>query len=217
MTKSNHLPMIQLFSELQSLCEDLLRKQDLISEKRKEELLHLANDISHMLKKHSFANVISICTHNSRRSQASQLWIKTAALYFGHENIYSFSGGTEATAFNHRMVSALERTGFLIEHLDHFPNPKYHIPLSEDDHSYTNYYSKVYSESYNPQQVFIAVLLCGSAHESCPIVTGATGRHYIPYIDPGESDGQKNEGETYYQKVFEIGREMVYMMSKVKA
>lgn len=209
--------MIQLFPELESLCRDLLKKQDLISEKRKEDLIRLANDISQMIKKHSFANIISICTHNSRRSQASQLWIRTAALFFGFDNIYSYSGGTEATAFNHRMVSALERAGFLIEHLDHFPNPKYHIPLSEDDHSYTNYYSKVYTESYNPQQVFIAVLLCGSAHESCPVVEGANSRHYIPYIDPGEEDGKQKESEIYYQKVFEIGREMIYMMSKVKA
>lgn len=207
--------MKNLFPELQILCKELLESKDLIADERKSELLAMAKGIKDMLEKHSFANIIAICTHNSRRSQAAQLWIKTAALYFGHQSIYSFSGGTEATAFNRRMLSAIERAGFLVEHLDHFPNPKYHIPLSEDDLNYDIYYSKVYSENYNPQQVFIALLLCDSANESCPLVQGASERHFISYIDPGEKDGSPKESEAYNEKVKEIGRDMLYMLSKV--
>src|SRR5690606_38168376 len=41
-----------------------------------------------------------ICTHNSRRSQLSQVWAQTAAFYFGIDRISALSGGMETTAFH---------------------------------------------------------------------------------------------------------------------
>jgi arsenate reductase len=54
-----------------------------------------------------------ICTHNSRRSQLSQVWAQTAAAYYGIDAT-CYSGGVEVTAFNERAVAALQRDGFKV-------------------------------------------------------------------------------------------------------
>ncbi len=55
-----------------------------------------------------------ICTHNSRRSHLSQIWAQTAAYYYGVSDVFCYSGGTEATAFNPRAVKAMREAGFSI-------------------------------------------------------------------------------------------------------
>lgn len=207
---------MQLYPEIKDLCDKLASEEDQIGTERKKELLALANDISVAIRKMGYCQITAICTHNSRRSQAAQLWAKTAALYVGIEEVYTYSGGTESTAFNHRMVAAVERAGFLIEDINHFPNPKYHIPLSIDDMRYDIYFSKKYNESYNPQNAFIALLLCDSADEACPIVEGAIARHFIGYQDPGKSDNSDVETKIYNERFMQIGREMMYCFSRVK-
>ena len=54
-----------------------------------------------------------ICTHNSRRSQFSQIWAQTAADYFGVP-VVCLSGGVEVTAFNERAVASTVRSGFFL-------------------------------------------------------------------------------------------------------
>ena len=41
-----------------------------------------------------------VCTHNSRRSHISQQRAQASAAYLNVDNVQTFSGGTEATAFN---------------------------------------------------------------------------------------------------------------------
>ena len=61
------------------------------------------------------AELIFICTHNSRRSQFGQVWAHTASLYYRMNNIRSYSGGTESTAIPPGTLTAIERAGFGIE------------------------------------------------------------------------------------------------------
>lgn len=185
---------------------------DLIPESRKQELKNLALTIKESLVLFGRADLTIICTHNSRRSQLGQLWLKVAALYYGIENIYTYSGGTEATAFNIRMINALKDFGFNVKTLDETSNPKYHIKLADDDETMDILYSKVYSESYNPQQNFIAIMVCNSADKGCPLVVGAFKRVSLPYLDPKAFDDTDLEKEKYLEKVSEIGREMLFIL-----
>ncbi len=185
---------------------------DLIPESRKQELKNLALTIKESLVLFGRADLTIICTHNSRRSQLGQLWLKVAALYYGIENIYTYSGGTEATAFNIRMINALKDFGFNVKTLDETSNPKYHIKLADDDETMDILYSKVYSESYNPQQNFIAIMVCNSADKGCPLVVGAFKRVSLPYFDPKAFDDTELEKEKYLEKVSEIGREMLFIL-----
>lgn len=48
-----------------------------------------------------------ICTHNSRRSHLGQLWGAVAAAHFKIPRVATFSGSTQATAFNPRAARAI--------------------------------------------------------------------------------------------------------------
>ena len=199
-----------MLEALYPLIKSLISEQDLISAARKLELEHLASIIASEEK----ADIIFICTHNSRRSQLAEAWFQIAAQFFGKNGISSYSGGTEETAFNYRMVAALRRVGTPLLWIKNSDNPVYFIPGRE--HEAHIYFSKKYDHVYNPQKAFIAVLVCSSADEKCPTVFGCKHRIFLPYTDPKEADDQKNEHQVYDAKVREIGREMLYIFSLLK-
>ena len=66
-----------------------------------------------------------ICTHNSRRSQFTQVWAKIISDYYGF-NINSFSGGTEVTNCNTRTIASFERMGFKVKNTAG-ENPHYEL------------------------------------------------------------------------------------------
>jgi protein-tyrosine-phosphatase len=206
---------MKLYKNLNHSVDELIKEFDLITETRKQELENLALAINESLTNFGKSEITVICTHNSRRSQLGQLWIKAAAIHYGIKNIYTFSGGTEATSFNFRMVNAVKEYGFKVKQLDENVNPKYHISLGEEDESMDILYSKVYSENYNPQSNYIAVMVCSQADEGCPFVAGAFKRISLPYLDPKEFDDTEFESIKYLEKVKEIGREMLYTVSKI--
>jgi len=207
---------MNLYNNLQQAIAKLELEFDFISDSRKQELKDLAKIIHESMEQFGRADLTVICTHNSRRSQLGQLWLKVAALHYGISNIFTFSGGTEATAFNIRMVNALKDFGFEIKALDETLNPKYHIKLAEDDDTLDILYSKVYNENYNPQQNFIAIMVCNSADKGCPFVAGAFKRISLPYLDPKSYDNTDLEKQKYLEKVSEIGREMLFVFKQLQ-
>ena len=186
-----------------------------IPEERQSLLTDCAASIADQLIKHSSTSVVVICTHNSRRSQLGELMIACAAKVYGIDSLKSYSGGSEATAFNYRMVNALIREGISFQLLEAGENPRYVTSLAGE--SFENeFFSKKYDHSFNPKQNFVAVLVCNSADKACPNIIGASARYFIPYVDPKVSDDSPKEAEVYGAKVIEIGREMFYMIKQVK-
>lgn len=205
-----------VYPELETLLASLESEFSLIPEQRKAELQSLAGLIRESLAQFNRADITVICTHNSRRSQLGQIWLKAAAMYYGVTGVHTYSGGTEATEFNYRMVLALKRAGFRINQLDVNDNPKYYLPLSDDDYSLDILYSKRFDESYNPQKNFIAFMVCSQADEACPVVKNAFGRFSLPYTDPKQADDSPEEEVVYNAKVREIGREMLFVMQQLR-
>ncbi len=70
-----------------------------ISAERKSILHEVSKKIATVFNEGDSVNINFICTHNSRRSQLGQVWVFFAVEYFKLQNIFSFSGGTEVTAF----------------------------------------------------------------------------------------------------------------------
>lgn len=103
-----------------------------ISKERKELLKEVAAFVDEKNSSEEAANLIFICTHNSRRSHMSQLWAQTAAYHYGFEDVHCYSGGTEATAFNPRAVKGLKKAGFNIDQTDMSTNPRYKVSYSKD-------------------------------------------------------------------------------------
>jgi arsenate reductase (thioredoxin) len=196
---------------LQKLISSLEKEEHLISESRKSELLSIANTIRTQLANRGNSDLVFVCTHNSRRSQLAELWMRVAVTFYGISHLTSWSGGTEVTAFNHRMVEALIRAGFDILEDSGGANPRYRIRLNGDRSAEPMMFSKKYDDAYNPQTGFIAVMVCSQADQDCPFVPGASARISLPYEDPKNADDTPGEKAEYDAKVREIGREILFL------
>ncbi len=153
-----------------------------------------------------------ICTHNSRRSQFSQIWAQTAAAYYGIEaNCYS--GGVEVTAFNPRAVAAIQRDGFKVVKKEG-ENPVYFIFYSEDEQPVIAF-SKVYDDAINAPKDFAAVMTCDHADENCPVIPGAEKRFPLRFEDPKAFDDSPLEEKMYSERAHQIAAELFYLFEKV--
>ncbi|MBL0744658.1 protein-tyrosine-phosphatase [Chryseolinea sp. Jin1] len=195
--------------------EALVKNFNTIPDSRKAILKQLTDFVGDKLKKNEPIALIFICTHNSRRSHISQIWAQTAAAYYGIGNVVSYSGGTEATAFNPRAVKAMKDTGFKIIATSEGTNPVYEVSFS-DEATKIVAFSKKYDSKTNPQKGFAAVMTCSHADENCPVVFGMEKRISLPYNDPKDFDDTPQEAAKYAERVREIGTEMLYAFSQVK-
>ncbi|MCB0292309.1 MAG: hypothetical protein KDH97_18790, partial [Calditrichaeota bacterium] len=71
--------MSDLLSSLKQYIAQRILEFDEIPSIRKEELKQLAGFVQRQLQSHQAAELIFICTHNSRRSHLSQIWAQAAA------------------------------------------------------------------------------------------------------------------------------------------
>jgi len=205
-----------IYPEIRNYLDALLPALDSLPEERQKPLQSLANYINNRRESATEAKLIFICTHNSRRSHLSQIWAATAAAYYGvQDGLHTYSGGTEATAFNPRAVAAIERAGFRVA-----PalgdNPRYEVAYGDEQGAMTCF-SKTYDDESNPQENFAAVMTCSEADENCPFIPGASLRVSLPYVDPKEADGTDREAAAYDERCRQIASEMMYLMSLVKA
>ncbi len=190
----------------------LNRQFDLIEDSRKSELNSIAEYIS---GKNETAKLLFICTHNSRRSQMAQIWLSTAAAYYGLDNTIAFSGGTEATRFHPNAIAALKRAGFVINVSPKGDNPSVSVKAGKNLTPWL-LFSKKFSDSQNPHKHFMAVMVCSDADKSCPIVEGAEKRIALPYDDPRYFDDTPAQDQEYDKTSDKIALEMFYIMKQVK-
>jgi len=208
--------MTPLYKNISSLCQAFEREFHLIPALRKEKLLAICDYLSKKISSKQTAQLIVICTHNSRRSHIGQIWLATAADYYQLPAIHTFSGGTEATAFNPRAVKAMQSIGFEITTNEATSdNPKYKINWRSEMNPYLAF-SKKYDAPPNPAEHFGAIMVCTEADEGCPVVLGSEARWSLPFDDPKAFDGTEQEEEKYRERAMEIGREMLYLMSMVE-
>ena len=183
-----------------------------ISEIRRNELAVLIHFIQEKKDKNLPVLLNFICTHNSRRSQFSQIWGQMASNYFG-VSAQSYSGGVEETAFNERAVASLERFGFKTSK-EGEENPKYIVQWDVNSDPLVMF-SKMYDDSINPSSGFAAIMTCSHADENCPIVSGCEKRIPIRYEDPKNFDDTPLESALYDYRSFEIATELFYVFSKI--
>jgi arsenate reductase (thioredoxin) len=203
-----------LLRPLQRYIETLAEEFGQIPNERKEVLQKSASVIRQKAQAKEPVKLVFICTHNSRRSHISQLWAQTAAYYYGITQVETYSGGTEATAFNPRAVKAMQKAGFSIQKTGNQPNPTYLVTFAEAAPPLTAF-SKVYDAKGNPTNDFIAIMTCAHADENCPFIPGASHRIPVNYNDPKDFDGTAQEEAQYDQRTRQIAREMFYLFSQV--
>ena len=197
--------------------EELLSalKPERISTERKEILQPLIDYVQNKVDNQQEIRLNFICTHNSRRSHLSQVWAQTAASFFNINNVFCYSGGTEATALFPVVAKTLESSGFQIKTISEERNPVYSIKYSDNAHPIIGF-SKAYDDSFNPQNEFAAIMTCSQADGGCPFIAGAEKRIPITFEDPKAFDNTPQQAEKYQERSLQIATEMVYVFSKIK-
>ena len=186
-----------------------------VSEERKVVLKPLADYIQNKVNTNEEIRLNFICTHNSRRSHLSQIWSQTMAFHFGIENVFCYSGGTEATALFSKVAETLVNQGFQIEKVSQEQNPVYAIKFDVDQHPIIGF-SKTYFDDFNPKSNFAAIMTCSNADEGCPMVFGAEARFPIKYDDPKAFDGTQVMNEKYAERSLQIASELYFVFSQIK-
>lgn len=203
------------YPELLRYLGERVTKSEAIPSERKAKLAKVADYVRERLAKSEPAKLTFICTHNSRRSHLSQIWAQVAAEYYGLIGVETFSGGTEATAFNPRAVAAMQRCGLKIVADDPaVTNPRYSVYTS-DWTSPQVCFSKLYDAPPNPLKNYCAVMTCSQADEACPLVMGCELRVPLRYDDPKVADDTVFEAQRYDERSAQICTEMLFMMSLV--
>jgi arsenate reductase len=204
---------IILFPEIENVISTL--NFESISAERKIVLQPLVDFIQGKASNNQEIRLNLICTHNSRRSHLSQVWAQTAAAYYGIKNVFSYSGGTEATAMFSMAGKTLIKQGFKIRTIAEGNNPVYAIKYSETEHPIIGF-SKTFDDDFNPQTGFAAILTCSSADQGCPFIAGAEVRIPITFEDPKAFDNTPQQAEKYEERSVQIATEMFYVFSLIK-
>lgn len=192
----------------------LITRFDSIPSERKVILDELRDAISDSLNKNQAANLLYVCTHNSRRSHFGQVAGTLAAAYFGFDFVQCFSAGTEVTAMNSNAVNALVDFGFTVSAYDANDNPVYSFEL--ESVPIIKCFSKRFDDESIPKGNVIAIMTCTDAEQNCPFIPGAIRRIPLPYNDPKQSDGSGKEQEVYSERFQQILTEALYVFSGLK-
>jgi arsenate reductase len=204
---------INLFPAIENVIATL--NFETISEERKTILQPLVDYIQTKVNNQQEIRLNLICTHNSRRSHLSQVWAQTAAAYYGIKNVFSYSGGTEATAMFPMAAQTLAKQGFQIKTIAEGNNPVYAIKYAVNAHPIIGF-SKTFDDDFNPQSEFAAILTCSSADQGCPFIAGAEVRIPITFEDPKAFDNTPQQAEKYEERSLQIATELCYVFSQIK-
>jgi len=192
-------------------------KETNISQERKEILKPLIDFIQEKINQQLPIRLNFICTHNSRRSHLSQIWSQTMAYYYRIPQVNCYSGGTEATAMFHQVVTTLIKQGFAIKPIsEEIINTVFAVKFDSNEPSIICF-SKTFDDSFNPENDFCAVMTCSSADEGCPFIAGAALRLAVRYNDPKVFDKTPQMAEKYEERSLEIATEMKFVFSQIKS
>lgn len=187
-----------------------------ISPQRKAVLAPFIRHIKEQLANKLPFTLNFICTHNSRRSHLAHVWAAIAADQYGLTDISHYSGGTEATAVFPKIVDTLKSQGITVVRLSADENAVYALKWNENNLPLIAF-SKEFDHPFNPKSNFSAIMTCAHADENCPFIPGSNARIALDYDDPKEFDQTPMQTKKYLERSRQIGAEMLYVFSKIKA
>ncbi len=179
--------------------------QDFKPDKATEEKLsNIINSINFLTNKKKL-NLVFICTHNSRRSQFSEIWGNILSTYH-KKNINVLSAGMIKTEVYFQVIESLKRIGFKITH-------NKNSYLLQHLNINMNLYSKILSDIKINN--FISIMTCSEAEASCPIDLRSKSNLKLLYEDPKIYDNTKNEQKKYDSTCLKIAYELNYIFKNI--
>lgn len=184
-----------------------------INSERREVLAKVSRAIIKALEQHEEILLLFVCTHNSRRSQAAEWWARRYCHQYGFDNIKVASAGTEVTAFYTEMIKAINRVEPCLKIDACHAENQVMIDTSADPVAHM--YSKKYDDASLAHPAIVAVMVCDSANENCPIIPNAMSRVALTFTDPKYADGTEEVIEAYDTCVKQIGNALEIVMLDV--
>lgn len=203
-----------MFQPIRAFLQEIEKEFDQILDERKEILSKISDFVQSKYNNNEPIKLVYICTHNSRRSHFGQVAAALVAAYYNIDNVHTFSGGTEATAFHPNAINALQSIGFQVVANENETNPVYRVSFGVEQS--TSCFSKVYNHEANPKEDFAAIMTCSDAEQNCPYIPGVNLRIGTIYNDPKKSDGTPEQQATYLARFRQIATETMYAFSLVK-
>lgn len=197
--------------------EEFLRKSAMtineIKPKRMEKLDVIARMIKKDVQHKGLANVVFVCTHNSRRSQFAEVALSLCLRELNMEQIETYSCGTEETRIAQPVVDLLKTYDMEVSEEVDKENPIVSL-------DYEGWSKKLFSKTYEykgfEDKEFVAVMVCDDAAENCPFVPRFVNRIPHSYIDPKRADGTDLQEKRYSQTFSLILQEMMYLALKIE-
>ena len=118
--------------------------------------------------------VLSLCTHNSARSQMAEEWLR----YLGGDRFEVHSAGTQATYVRPLAIQAMAEVG---------------VDISKQE-------SKTL-ERYLDEPWDFVVTVCDQANEACPLFRGGKERLHWSFPDPSQASGSEEQQLAVYRQV----------------
>jgi len=204
-----------MYPKILHFIQNLEKEFETIPDSRKKLLQNISRYIAEKLSHKKPIQLMYVCTHNSRRSHLGQIWAKVAADYYNINNVSTYSGGTEITAFNINAINALKRLGFIIKTITDDKNPEYEVSYA-NQFSPSLCFSKLFSDKKNPQKEFAAIMTCSDAEENCPFISGVELRVATTYHDPKNFDNTPLQDQMYDERCKQIALETFFVFSLLK-
>ena len=167
-----------------------------------------AKEIANHIRKNGSANLVYVCTHNSRRSQFAQLWSAHHSEMLKLP-ITSYSAGTEKTACHPNVLEVLRNEGFGIE--SDVDNHR----VVWNGNTLTTLGSKTIDSGDLPNE-FFAIMTCSDADENCPFIPSALGRFRLTFEDPKWSDKTNDAIKVYQETSLTISNDIKYLLQQIK-
>jgi protein-tyrosine phosphatase/arsenate reductase len=204
-----------MYPSVRNFLKTIEQEFEYISSERKELLAKISDFMQQRYDNQQAINLIYVCTHNSRRSHFGQVAAAIAAAYYNIDQVKTFSGGTEATAFNPNAIKALKSLGFDITTENQtVANPIYAVSFGQNIS--TTCFSKVYNHEENITDDAAAIMTCSDAEQNCPLISGVSLRIGTTYEDPKKSDGTVLQDQTYSERFKQIATETLYAFSLIR-
>ena len=207
------------FNKLYPIINEYVR--DFPKEFRKipEDRRYRLNEIVYFLEEQKVENdpwqLLFISTNQSSVSQMAQVWSKAAAYYFGFTNFESFSAGLDPRTISVKMITSLEKAGFIVYKNNVDGVDVYRIKYSYNLDPIVSFPKKI-NHVRNPNQDFMAVFVEENADMNVQNIKGTYNRLLLTYDDPVGYEGSEQEQVMYEESCKKVAVEMFYVFSLLR-